>query len=462
MMARTTTFSPVFSAGWRLVLLAAGIFALAGCGPAVDTDAVQLTFWSKPWWGDPMQYQDPDGDPVPAIEWQKARIAEFEKRFPGVRIRREIDPGGDKLRLAFASGTAPDVFFTGVDGEVMRFAEMGFIEPIDAFLRPEDEADTWKSVLDAGRVGDRRYLWPLYNHALVILVNQSLCEEQGVSHLLPTEDESWDVAAFLELARALTIDRNHDGRPEVYGVGIPANGEIHYLLTTYLLNFDARIFDEHRGFVFNSEHTREAVDFLLGMVAADGVAPPGAAGYRFTDIRDLFFAQKIGIMLGNAGLIDYGELQIRTGRIKPFTIRMTAVPTRDRDTPSTSFLSVGAVAVARQTDPARREAAMELARWLTGPELNGHFWSKWASPRKSTPLPEDPNLRTMMKLVARAENFMVPPVALHPRYDLPRQLDIFYQRIFTEKDAVEDALADFESKFNRDGLRGVDNWPSAP
>jgi len=445
----------------RGILLVLILFA-GGCSEDRAESEIELIFWSRPWWGDPMQYQDPDADPLPVIDWQRARIAEFERMHPNVRIRREIDPGGDKLRLAFASGTAPDVFFTGVSGEVLRYAELGFLEPIDEFLRPEDEADIWKSALDGGRVGDQRFLWPLYNHALVILVNESLCEEQGVTHLLPEGDDDWDVETFLEVARALTIDENGDGRPETYGVGIPANGDIFYILTTYLVNFDAHIFDSQNGFVFHSAETREALDFLLGMVQPGGVAPPGASGYRFTDIRDLFFAQKIGMMLGNAGLIDYGELQVRTGRIKPFKMRMTAIPTKDLSTSSISFLSVGSVAVARQKDPATREAAMEFARWITSPELNRWFWSKWASPRKSAPLPEDPNLRTMMKLVARSENFMLPPVALHPRYDLSRQLDIFYQRIFSEDDVVEEALTDFEKKFYRDGLRGVNNWPGRP
>lgn len=453
-----SAFQSIFRLELPGILLLLALFA-CGCGEDRTEGEIHLTFWSKPWWGDPMQYQDPNADQVPAIEWQKARIAEFERMYPNVRIRREIDPGGDKLRLAFASGTAPDVFFTGVSGEVLRYAEMGFLESIDPFLRPVDEADTWQSALDGGRVGDQRFLWPLYNHSLVILVNESLCEEQGVADLLPTEDNDWDIDTFLKIARALTIDRDGDGRPDTYGVGIPANGDIFYILTTYLVNFDARIFDAKDGLVFDSARTREALDFLLGMVEPGGVAPPGAAGYRFTDIRDLFFAQKIGMMLGNAGLIDYGELQVRTGRIKPFKIRMTAIPTKDLGTPSISFLSVGSVAVARQTDPATREAAMGFARWITGPELNRWFWSKWASPRKSAPLPEDPNLRTMMKLVARSENFMLPPAALHPRYDLSRQLDIFYQRIFSEEDAVDEALTDFERKFNRDGLRGVKNWP---
>ena len=107
--------------------------AAAGCGKNYDaTDSrIEITFWSRPWWGDPAQYQEPGKPTIPALQWQAQRIAEFERAHPNIRVRREIDPGSDKLRLAFASHTAPDVFFVGVDSDVMRYAEMGLLEPID-------------------------------------------------------------------------------------------------------------------------------------------------------------------------------------------------------------------------------------------------------------------------------------------------------------------------------------------
>jgi multiple sugar transport system substrate-binding protein len=396
---------------------------------------------------------------IPALEWQAQRISEFERMHPNVRVRREIDPGADKLRLAFASRTAPDVFFVGVDSEVMRFAEMGFLEPIDDFLRPGDRADIWESTLAMGRRGDRHYLWPLYNHALVILINESLCEERGVANLLPREDENWDTETFLRVARSVTFDRDGDGRNDVYGLGLYALGDMHYFMTTWLVNFGTRIFDPSRGFVFHSKETAEGLRFLRGLTAPEGVAPPGAAGYRLMDAADLFFAQKVGMMLGTAGLTDYGAMQIKNGRVKPFRWRLAPIPVATRGQPSVSYLTVGAVAVSRQTDPAKREAAMALARYVTSPELNRWFWAKWASPRRSTPLSSDPNIRTMMKLVKNADNFLLPPLALNPRYDLQRQLDLFYQRVFSSDVKIETALAEFEQKFNRDALKGVKNWP---
>src|ERR1051325_7058879 len=211
---------------------------LCGCNePKTSDSRLEITFWSRPWWGDPPQYQDPSKPSVPALEWQVQRIAEFEQRNPFIHVRREIDPGADKLRLAFASHTAPDVFFVGVDSEVMRYAELGVLEPIDSFLLPEDRADIWKSTLEMGRLGDHHYLWPLYNHALAVLVNESLCEKRGVAQLLPKEDENWDNEAFLKGARALTVDGDGDGRPDVYGVGLCALGEVQYLFSTWLANF---------------------------------------------------------------------------------------------------------------------------------------------------------------------------------------------------------------------------------
>jgi len=435
------------------------LVAISCSRTTTDDSRTEILFWSRPWWGDPPQYQDPSQPGIPALEWQAQRIAEVERAHPHIKVRREIDPGADKLRLAFASHTAPDVFFVGVDNEVMRFAEMGFIEPIDSFLTDADRADIWPSTLDIGRLGIRHYLWPLYNHALVILINEALCEERGVVGLLPKEDQDWDVATFLKVARALTFDRDGDGRNDVYGVGLYALGEAYPVQMTYLANFGARLFDEERGFVFHSPQTAEGLRFLRQLSAPGSVAVPGASGYRVMDMADLFFAQRVGMMLGTAGLTEYGKTQFQTGRAKPFRCRLAPVPVASLDRPSVSYLTVGAVAVSRQADPARCAAAMELARYLTSPEVNRWFWSKWASPRRSTPLPADPNLRTMMKLAARSENFLLPPVALDPRYDLPRQLDLFFQRIFSSDVPIETALAEFEAKFRERALRGVEGWP---
>lgn len=445
-----------------VVFLVMGVF-MTGCSRNSATDSrIEIVLWSRPWWGDPAQYQNPSNPSVPALQWQAERVAEFERAHPKFRVRCEIDPGADKLRLAFASHTSPDVFFVGGDNqvEVMRCAQLGLLEPIDAFLPSRDLADIWQSALDTGRVGNDHYLWPLYNHALVILINESLCKERGVAHLLPKEDEDWDIQTFLKVAHALTFDRDGDGHTNVYGVGFCGLGDVQYLYTTWIANFGARIFDHKQGLVFNSPGTVEGLRFLRSLPGKEGVAPPGMAGYRIMDLADLFFGQKIGMMLGNAGLVDYGKLQVQTGRVRPFRWGLAPIPVAQKGEHCVSYLAVGAVVVSRETDQARREAAMELARYITSPELNRWFWSKWASPRRSTPLPEDRNMRMMMKLVQHAEDFLLPPVALNPRYDLQRQLDLFYQRIFSSNVPIETALAEFTEQFNREALKDVKNWPS--
>lgn len=422
---------------------------------------ITLTLWCKPWWGDPAEFQSRRGSTVTADVWRQERIAAFERAHPDIKVLTEIDPGPEKLQLAFASRTAPDVFFSNADNDAMRYASLGLLEPLDAFLPAQDRADLYPPALEAGRLGKNHYLWPLYNHALVLLVNRTLCDQRRVAHLLPAPGASWDTTRFLRVARALTFGPTNSKRPEVYGVGIYAGGDMHYFMTTWLLNWGARLFDERRGFIFNSPETRQGLRFLLQMTAPGGVAPQRATAYKWADMSDLFFAQKVGMILTSAGQIDYGALQVRTGRIRPFKVQLCPIPTALPSQSSRSFLTVGAVAVSYQKSPERRRAAMELARYLTGPQVNQWFWSKWASPRRSTPLPDDPNRREMMKLVVRSENFMLPPVPLNPRYDLPRQLDLFYQRVFSGDSDVEAALRDFEAQFYKKALIGVKGWPSA-
>jgi ABC-type glycerol-3-phosphate transport system substrate-binding protein len=344
--------------------------------------------------------------------------------------------------------------------EVMRCAQLGLMEPIDAYLPSEDLTDIWESAMNNGQVDNQHYLWPLYNHALVILVNESLCAERGVAHLLPKEDEDWDIPRFLKVAHALTFDRDGNGHTNVYGVGFCGLGDVQYLYTTWIANFGGRVFDRKQGLILNSPSTIEGLQFLRSLSGKEGVAPTGATGYRITDLADQFFGQKVGMMLGSAGFMDYGKLQVQTGRVRPFRWRLVSVPVAHKGEHCVSYLTVGAVGVSRQTDPAHREAAMALARYIASPELNHWFWAQRASPYRSTPLPEDQNMRVMMKLVQHAQDFLLPPVALNPRYDLQRQLDLFYQQIFSTDVPIETALAEFTEKFNREALKDVKNWPS--
>ena len=115
----------------------------------------------------------------------------------------------------------------------------------------------------------------------------------------------------------------------------------------------------------------------------------------------------------------------------------------------TSYLTVGTVFVSRQRDPAKRDACMALAKFITGPEPNRFFW-RVASPRRSSPPPIDPNLAIMMQQIDRAENFMLPPRRLPDRLNLSEEMVRLYQDVLSQppKATPEEALRGLARRAN--------------
>ncbi len=126
-------------------------------------------------------------------------------------------------------------------------------------------------------------------------------------------------------------------------------------------------------------------------------------------------------------MLIYADDQARKGTIEPFDWTLVPVPSVPGGEPTT-YLTVGTVFVSRQTDPAKRDACMAFARYITGHEVNRNFW-RAMSPRRSSPTPTDEYQAVMMQQVERAENFMLPPRRLSERFSLSEEMTRLYQDV---------------------------------
>lgn len=436
---------------WILVMLLAAL--AGGCDRAADAGRdgdkpIRIVYWTRAWWGDPAQYQGEDPISVPL--WQRQQIERFEAMHPNVKVDMQIDPGGrgDKIRMAFAGGVAPDVFHGAPDTEFISWAALGLLEPIDTYLSDEDRKDIFEAALEATEYRGLHYAWPLYNHALCVAINRDLFRERGLEHRIPGPDATWTMEEFHDLAKQLTFDRDGDGRTDVYGVGLHCLDANHVFLTTYLMNFGARVFDDAGYCALSEPAGVEGLRFLRRLID-DGCATPGAAGYKYDDMRSLFAQQRVAMYLTSAGILIWANDQARKGTVKPFDWALAPVPRRRGEDPI-SFLTVGTVFVSRQTDTAKRDACMALAKFLTGTETNRYFW-RMASPRRSSPLPEQEYLAVMMRQVEYAQNFMLPPRPLSPRFNLSEHLNRVYQDVLAvpPKRTPEATLREFCARVNR-------------
>lgn len=433
--------------------LLAGMFALGGCDDEVAGDAgvITITYWTRSWWGDPAQYQG--DEKLPIAQWQRQQIERFEADHPNVRIDMQVDPGGrgDKVRMAFAGGVAPDLFHGAPDTEFITWANLGLLEPIDDYLTPEDRADIFPAALEAVAHGGRHYAWPLYNHALGVVINRDLFRQRGLEDRIPTAapgtENGWSMAEFEALARELTFDRDGDARTDVYGVGLHALDANHVFMTSYLVNFGAEVFGQDGRFALDGPAGVAGLTMLRRLID-DRVATPGATGYGFEDIRSLFVDQRVAMWLTGTGALIYAEDQARKGTIEPFDWALVPVPHAPGAEPTT-YLTIGTVFVSRQEDDAKRDACMAFARYLTGHEVNQHFWNAM-SPRRSSPTPSDEYQKVMMQQVERARNFMLPPHPLPERFNLNDEMVRLYQDVLSTppKATPETALRALAARVN--------------
>lgn len=145
-----------------------------------------------------------------------------EKFFARTGIRVKLNPfsGEEKLYAMIAAGQAPDVFYTNnavrdrlaAEGRLLDLRPFAEKDPVWAKLRPEVKA---AAVSADGGI----YSLGNWTHTCGVYYDRAAFAAAGLKP--PAADWTW--ADFRAAAKALTRDDNGDGKPERYGVFIPAH-----------------------------------------------------------------------------------------------------------------------------------------------------------------------------------------------------------------------------------------------
>ena len=190
-----------------------------------------LILWTVPLWGCAEGSADESGDPLRVALWaggyeldvERQVIEAYEEANPGVRVVLESAPTGyeERLLTSIASGHPPDVFLMDAP-DIPTFVDRGLAVDVAPYLEELgfSRDQVFPQVLEAFERGDALYAFPKDFTPMVIYVNRGVLAEAGVS--LP-DASGWTWAEFTEAARAVTTDRDGDGRPEVFGFDFPRN-----------------------------------------------------------------------------------------------------------------------------------------------------------------------------------------------------------------------------------------------
>jgi len=169
--------------------------------------------------GDPVQlvYQDWRTEWFPPMVQQM--LEEFHATHPDIRVFYTPDPENlqEKMLADMQAGTAPDVF-QACCSLFPILAQRGYT--LD--LRPYVEIDLDPATIDDWDPAQYRALFardgqqyglPKYHGALAVYYNRDLFDEYGVD----APDENWDHDDYLATMKRLTLDRDGDGRIDLWG-----------------------------------------------------------------------------------------------------------------------------------------------------------------------------------------------------------------------------------------------------
>ncbi len=147
--------------------------------------------------------------------WWKALVAKYETQNPGVKINLTNAPSNDHHRMLttrFAAGNPPDIVHMTARF-VWGYADEGVLEPLDKWMDKTDIKASWVPTQKSMTVDGKTWGLVLLNYGFALFYNEPMLAAAGVA-VPRTQDE------FLAAARALTKDRDGDGRVDQYGVAL--------------------------------------------------------------------------------------------------------------------------------------------------------------------------------------------------------------------------------------------------
>lgn len=173
-----------------------------------------------------------------------------------------------KMLAAAVTGQLPDLAqekFEYLD----LYIEEGLIEPIDDLINEYDKNDVlpvmWESVSRSGRI----YGVPFAINTSIFFYNVDIIKNAGLNpEKLP---ETWE--ELIEISKKLTVDKNGDGKIDIYGLAMWQNGINSFM--PFLWSYGGRLFSEDgKRVVLTSEEMIKTVYMIKDLVHKYRIIPP--------------------------------------------------------------------------------------------------------------------------------------------------------------------------------------------
>ncbi|MGE5605789.1 MAG: ABC transporter substrate-binding protein [Bacteroidota bacterium] len=301
-------------------------------------------------------------DVVPRRLWFFDIVQNFRKDHPEIKV--EVEPVAyDSITSTFINrsraGDPPDIIMAN-NGTQYKLAKSGYLYPLDGFKF--DWKDFNKDLFERNmKVNNKIYFVPAYTLPHVLYYNQALFNEAGITKVPETLDE------LVETAKKLTIDRDKDGNPEVWGFGLPSSMVhppfIFQNFETLVWLFGGETVDKNGRALFDTPAARKALQFYSDNINLHKITPKGSSSWD-KEYMGLFRSGQIAMTF--RGAEEFPPAVDALGD----KVKMAPIPPVKKGGKSACWgeLFGWVMSTKAGKDPGKREAAWEFLKSLMSKE----------------------------------------------------------------------------------------------
>ncbi|MEW5866489.1 MAG: sugar ABC transporter substrate-binding protein [Bacillota bacterium] len=278
----------------------------------------------------------------------------FEEKYPNLEVEAINIPEKywDKLLTMFAGGTAPDVVYMNYMN-LAGFADKGVLEDLMPWIEKSPDfnlPDFFPSLIKQVRYKGRLYELPKDFTTSVLYYNKDMFKEAGIKF----PDASWTWDDFRNAAKALTKDKDGDGRIDQYGWDGLYDTSLN---TCWIWQNGGEIIDSDGRAVLDSPQNIEAYQFVADLILKDKVAPDEATFSQLGGASSMFASGRLAMRI-------VGRWETPTlAAVKGINWDVAPLPHK-KARGDTMFIGGWSI----NSKSPNKEAAWKLVQYLTGTE----------------------------------------------------------------------------------------------
>jgi len=369
-------------------------------------------------------------------------VTQFMADNPDIKVEITGYPPNDegfaKLTAALQSGQGIDLLRMASD-RLPQYVSEDLVEPIDTYLTADDKADILPNVLDVTRLKDgKAFSWPLWVVPMGIYVNKDVFAEAKVD--LPPQNWTWD--QFVDVAKKTTFKRANG--EQVYGFsGFIDPGVVNTWGLWMNEDPSVRPVTKDGKFGFVNPTAYKGLQRFADLALVHKVTPPDFGTQKDSDVKGGFQNKQYAMVVDATGF---------SPTLVAAKVNFEIYPHPTVNGNKLTVGAVGLVGIAKMKDNVKRQAAMDLGRYVTSSEVQIDV-----PPGSNVPTGFylAPGARKSVKIVAPLDKFlpMLPDMWVTPLITqwapFTRLFHPEYQNIIFGKTKAEDSMKKIQAEADK-------------